>query len=101
VEGQNDVASISVQPRKVKPAMRMAPRISGIRRRPGDRPADRPFRDNLKAAIAGETHEYTDIIPAWPRVPATKVSMKLADWFETLAKAERSHPIASRKPSTP
>jgi len=32
---------------------------------------------NLKAAIAGETHEYTDMYPAWPRAPETKVSAKL------------------------
>ena len=32
--------------------------------------------DNLKAAIAGETHEYTDMYPGMAKQPATKVLMK-------------------------
>jgi rubrerythrin len=30
-------------------------------------------------------------ILAWPAQPARKVFEEIADWFETLAKAERSH----------
>jgi len=32
---------------------------------------------NLKAAIAGETHEYTDMYPGMARAPGKKVSAKL------------------------
>ena len=48
-------------------------------------------RDNLKAAIAGETHEYTDMYPGMAKAARTEGFDEIADWFETLAKAERSH----------
>ena len=47
--------------------------------------------DNLKAAIAGETHEYTDMYPGMAREARDEGFDEIADWFETLAKAERSH----------
>ena len=47
--------------------------------------------DNLKAAIAGETHEYTDMYPGMARAARDEGFDEIADWFETLAKAERSH----------
>jgi rubrerythrin len=46
---------------------------------------------NLKAAIAGETHEYTDMYPGMARTARDEGHEEIADWFETLAKAERSH----------
>jgi rubrerythrin len=46
---------------------------------------------NLKAAIAGETHEYTDMYPGMARTAREEGFDEIADWFETLAKAERSH----------
>ena len=46
---------------------------------------------NLKAAIAGETHEYTDMYPGMARVARQEGFDEIADWFETLAKAEKSH----------
>jgi rubrerythrin len=46
---------------------------------------------NLKAAIAGETHEYTDMYPGMAKMARTEGFEEIADWFETLAKAERSH----------
>ena len=46
---------------------------------------------NLKAAIAGETHEYTDMYPGMARTAREEGFNEIADWFETLAKAERSH----------
>ncbi|MCB1937241.1 MAG: rubrerythrin family protein [Nitrosomonas sp.] len=48
-------------------------------------------RDNLKTAIAGETHEYTDMYPGMARTARDEGFDEIADWFETLAKAERSH----------
>lgn len=46
---------------------------------------------NLKAAIAGETHEYTDMYPGMARTARDEGLEEIADWFETLAKAEKSH----------
>jgi rubrerythrin len=50
-----------------------------------------PTRANLKAAIAGETHEYTDMYPGMAKAAREEGLDEIADWFETLAKAERSH----------
>ena len=47
--------------------------------------------DNLRSAIAGETHEYTDMYPGMARTAREEGFDEIADWFETLAKAERSH----------
>jgi rubrerythrin len=48
-------------------------------------------QQNLKAAIAGETHEYTDMYPGMARTARQEGFEEIADWLETLAKAERSH----------
>src|SRR4026207_511556 len=42
---------------------------------------------NLKASIAGETHEYTDMYPGMAKTARTEGFAEIADWFETLAKA--------------
>ena len=47
--------------------------------------------DNLKSAIHGETHEYTDMYPGMARTAREEGFEEIADWFETLAKAEKSH----------
>ncbi|MFO0998002.1 MAG: rubrerythrin family protein [Alphaproteobacteria bacterium] len=47
--------------------------------------------NNLRAAIAGETHEYTDMYPGMARTARQEGFEEIADWFETLAKAEKSH----------
>ena len=60
----------------------------------GDPATGLPIGDtapNLKAAIAGETHEYTDMYPGMAKMARTEGFEEIADWFETLAKAERSH----------
>jgi rubrerythrin len=60
----------------------------------GDPATDLPMggtEDNLKAAIAGETHEYTDMYPGMARTARGEGFPEIADWFETLAKAEKSH----------
>jgi len=69
---------------------------------------------NLKSAIAGETHEYTDMYPGFARTAREEGFTDIAEWFEarptvtnlqyilvltpppflihqTLAKAEKSH----------
>jgi rubrerythrin len=52
---------------------------------------------NLKAAIAGETHEYTDLYPGMAKHAREEGFSEIADWFETLAKAERSHAARFQK----
>ena len=47
--------------------------------------------DNLKAAVAGETYEYTDMYPGMARTARDEGFPEIATWFETLAKAEKSH----------
>jgi rubrerythrin len=47
--------------------------------------------DNLKASVAGETHEYTDMYPGMAKTAREEGFKEIADWFETLAKAEKSH----------
>ena len=46
---------------------------------------------NLQASIKGETHEYTDMYPGMAKAARGEGFEEIADWFETLAKAERSH----------
>jgi rubrerythrin len=60
----------------------------------GDPATDLPIGEtdaNLKAAVAGETHEYTDMYPGMARTAREEGFSEIADWFETLAKAEKSH----------
>ena len=60
----------------------------------GDPATDLPIgstSQNLKAAVAGETHEYTDMYPGMAKSARDEGFSEIADWFETLAKAERSH----------
>ncbi len=45
----------------------------------------------LASAVAGETHEYTDMYPGMAKTARDEGFTEIADWFETLAKAERSH----------
>jgi rubrerythrin len=47
--------------------------------------------ENLKAAIEGETHEYTDMYPGMAKAAREEGFAEIADWFETLAKAEKAH----------
>jgi len=63
-------------------------------RKVGDPATGLPIGDsklNLKAAIHGETHEYTDMYPGMARVAREEGFTEIADWFETLARAEKSH----------
>jgi rubrerythrin len=46
---------------------------------------------NLASAVAGEIHEYTDMYPGMAKTARDEGFDEIADWFETLAKAERSH----------
>ena len=60
----------------------------------GDPATGKPIgetKDNLVAAVAGETHEYTDMYPGMAKTAREEGFEEVADWFETLAKAEKSH----------
>ena len=46
---------------------------------------------NLASAVQGETHEYTDMYPGMAKTAREEGFEEIADWFETLAKAEKSH----------
>ena len=55
---------------------------------------------NLKASIAGETHEYTDMYPGMARTARDEGFDEIADWFETWPRPKRAMPAASRRRST-
>ena len=60
----------------------------------GDPATGKPIGDtvqNLASAVAGETHEYTDMYPGFAKTARGEGFGEIADWFETLAKAEKSH----------
>ena len=47
--------------------------------------------DNLKSAIAGETYEYTEMYPGFSKTARDEGFDEIAEWLETLARAEKSH----------
>ncbi len=46
---------------------------------------------NLKSAVEGETYEYTQMYPGFARTAREEGFTEVAEWFETLARAEKSH----------
>jgi rubrerythrin len=63
-------------------------------KRIGDPVTGEPIGDsvkNLKAAIASETYEYTQMYPGFAKAAREEGFEEIAEWFETLARAERSH----------
>src|SRR5206468_1650725 len=92
VEGQNDVSAVfrSTAEGETGHAHGHLDYLAEV----GDPVTDLPIgssRNNLQAAIAGETHEYTDMYPGMAKDARNEGFDEVADWFETLAKAERSH----------
>jgi len=92
IEGHNDVASVfrSTAEGETGHAHGHLEFFEAV----GDPATGLPIGDtslNLKAAIAGETHEYTDMYPGMARTAREEGFEEIADWFETLGKAERSH----------
>ena len=60
----------------------------------GDPATGLPIGDtakNLKSAVAGETHEYETMYPGFAKTAREEGFDDVAEWFETLAKAEKSH----------
>ena len=92
VEGYNDVAAVfrSTAEGETGHAHGHLEFMEGV----GDPATGLPIgstSNNLKASVAGETHEYTDMYPGMARTAREEGFAEIADWFETLAKAEKSH----------
>jgi rubrerythrin len=47
--------------------------------------------DNFKSAIEGETYEYTEMYPGFAKTARDEGFTEVAEWLETLARAEKSH----------
>ena len=92
VEGENDVAAVfrSTAEGETGHAHGHLEYLEEV----GDPATGLPMGDtrkNLLASIEGETHEYTDMYPGRAKTARDEGFEEFADWFETLAKAERSH----------
>src|ERR1700741_857636 len=92
VEGYNDVAAVfrSTAEGETGHAHGHLEYLEAV----GDPATGLPFGDtnsNLKTAIAGETHEYTDMYPGMAKAAREEGFEEIAHGFETLAKAELSH----------
>lgn len=92
VEGHNDVSALfrSTAEGETGHAFGHLEYLEAV----GDPATNLPIGDtkaNLKASVAGETHEYTDMYPGMAKSAREEGFHEIADWFETLAKAERSH----------
>jgi rubrerythrin len=92
IEGQNDVAALfrSTAEGETGHAHGHLEYLEQV----GDPATGLPIgssRQNLTAAVAGETHEYTDMYPGMAKSARDEGFEEIADWFQTLAKAERSH----------
>ena len=92
IEGQNDVAALfrSTAEGETGHAHGHLEFLEAV----GDPATGLPIgstSDNLKAAIAGETYEYTDMYPGMAKTAREEGFDDIAEWFETLAKAEKSH----------
>ena len=60
----------------------------------GDPATEQPIGStaaNLKSAVHGETHEYTEMYPGMAKAARQEGFEEIAEWFETLARAEKSH----------
>ena len=93
VEGENDVATVFRSTAEGETGHAHC-HLEYLEKHCGDPATAEPIGDsrmNLKAAIAGETHEYTDMYPGMAKTARDEGFDEVADWFETLAKAERSH----------
>ncbi len=93
VEGQNDVAVVFRSTAEGETGHAHG-HLEYLEKECGDPATGEPIGDsekNLKAAIAGETHEYTDMYPGMAKTAREEGFEEIADWFETLAKAEKSH----------
>jgi rubrerythrin len=71
--------------------------ITGGAGEPGTGMPAKTVAEALEAAIHGETHEYQDMYPHMAKEARDEGFDEIADWFQTLAKAERSHAMKFTK----
>ena len=93
VEGQNDVAAVFRSTAEGETGHAHG-HLEYLEKECGDPATGEPIGDsvaNLKAAIAGDTHEYTDMYPGMAKTARDEGFDEIADWLETLATAERAH----------
>jgi rubrerythrin len=60
----------------------------------GDPATDEPVGGtdkNLASAVAGETYEFTAMYPGFAKTARDEGFEEIADWFATLARAEKTH----------
>ena len=94
IAGANDVAAVfrsTAEGETGHAHGHMEDLITGGAGEPGTGMPAKTVAEALQAAIAGETHEYTDMYPGMAKTAREEGFDEIADWFETLAKAERSH----------
>jgi rubrerythrin len=53
--------------------------------------------DNLVSAIEGETYEHTEMYPGFAKTARDEGFEEIAEWLETLARAEGSHATRFRQ----
>ena len=92
VEGYPDIAALfrSVSEGETGHAFGHFDHLSAV----GDPVTGEPVgatEDNLRSAIAGETYEYTEMYPGFARTARDEGFDDISEWFETLARAEKSH----------
>lgn len=46
---------------------------------------------NLQSAVEGETYEFSQMYPGFAKTAREEGFDRIAEWFETLARAEKSH----------
>ncbi len=49
------------------------------------------IEEMLESAVAGETYEFTQMYPGFAKTAREEGFDEAAEWFETLARAEKSH----------
>lgn len=99
IEGQNDVAALFRSTAEGETGHAHG-HLEFLEAGSGDPATGLPIgtsRQNLAAAMASETHESSDMYADMARTAREEGFTDIADWFETLAKAERSHASRFRK----
>ena len=84
----------SARSRRARPATRSA--TSTFLAATGDPVTGEPVgstEENLRSAIVGETYEYTEMYPGVRPHRRDEGFIEVAEWLETLARAEKSHAV--------
>jgi len=95
VNGDNDVASVfrsTAEGETGHAHGHMEYLIDGGAGDPGTGMPAKTTAEALESAIAGETHEYTDMYPGMAKTAREEGFDEIADWFETLARMCRLLP---------